>query len=61
MMTQLYKDIAVVILRTEYTGPCVGDVNVIMSTPPGMFDAPGFRSGYALLHKYSLSFDAWCY
>jgi hypothetical protein len=25
----------------------------------GAFDAPGFRSGYALLKKYNLSFDAW--
>jgi len=27
----------------------------------GMLDAPGFRSGYSLLSKYSLSYDAWCY
>ena len=29
--------------------------------PMACYDQPAFRSGYALLQKYNLSFDAWCY
>ena len=50
---------------------CAGlDVNVPELFSPGenlpggpmaCYDQPAFRSGYALLQKYNLSFDAWCY